>query len=120
MENAGQQTPGNRTRGRRLARLSETSLRINESLDVGTALRAVMDVFLEPANIVGFESASHPYGGRDVEVAVRVNQDFHIRADGLAHRGDGIRSERRACGRNLTLHVAAMALPHLRHEGGRS
>ena len=43
MENADQAVGGLESAGDRLSRLSEASLRINESLDVGTALRAVMD-----------------------------------------------------------------------------
>ena len=43
MKNAGQPRHGNEPKGDRLSRLSEASLRINESLDVDTALRAVME-----------------------------------------------------------------------------
>ncbi|MYC38437.1 MAG: response regulator [Chloroflexi bacterium] len=43
MENEGQPTQGTEPLGDRLSRLSQASLRINESLDVDTALRAVMD-----------------------------------------------------------------------------
>ena len=43
MENAGQPIEGTDSAGDRLSRLSQASLRINESLDVDTALQAVMD-----------------------------------------------------------------------------
>ncbi len=43
MENANQSVQRNEPQGDRFRRLSEASLRINESLDVNTALRAVMD-----------------------------------------------------------------------------
>ena len=43
MENDGQSVQGMESPGDRLSRLSQASLRINESLDVDTALRAVMD-----------------------------------------------------------------------------
>ena len=43
MENTGQPVPGTEPAGDRLSRLSAASLRINESLDLGTALRAVME-----------------------------------------------------------------------------
>ena len=43
MDNPGQPAQGMEPPGDRLSRLSEASLRINESLDVETALRAVMD-----------------------------------------------------------------------------
>ena len=43
MENDGQPAPGGELPGERLTRLSQASLRINESLDVDTALQAVME-----------------------------------------------------------------------------
>ena len=43
MENAGQPVRGADPAGDRLSHLSQASLRINESLDLDTALRAVMD-----------------------------------------------------------------------------
>ena len=43
MENAEQPVQGTDPTGDRLSRLSQASLRINESLDLDTALRAVMD-----------------------------------------------------------------------------
>ena len=43
MENASQSPQGTDPTGDRLARLSLASLRIDESLDMETALRAVMD-----------------------------------------------------------------------------
>ena len=43
MENASQPGYGDETTGDHLSRLSQASLRINESLDVDTALRAVME-----------------------------------------------------------------------------
>ncbi len=43
MENAGQRLQETKPMGDRLSRLSQASLRINESLDVDTVLRAVMD-----------------------------------------------------------------------------
>ncbi len=43
MENADQRAPGAEPPGDRLSRLSQASLRINESLDVDTALQAVME-----------------------------------------------------------------------------
>lgn len=43
MENADQSVRGMEPAGDRLSRLSQACLRINESLDVDTALRAVMD-----------------------------------------------------------------------------
>ena len=43
MEKAGQPVRGMEPMGDRLSRLSQASLHINESLDVDTALRAVMD-----------------------------------------------------------------------------
>ena len=43
MDNSGKPFQGMDPAGDRLSRLSQASLRINESLDVDTALRAVMD-----------------------------------------------------------------------------
>lgn len=43
MENADQPVEGMEPTSDRLSRLTQASLRINESLDVDTALRAVMD-----------------------------------------------------------------------------
>ena len=43
MENSGQRPPRAEPPGDRLSRLSQASLRINESLDVDTALQAVME-----------------------------------------------------------------------------
>ena len=43
MEHADQRPPGTEPPGDRLSRLSQASLRINESLDVDTALQAVME-----------------------------------------------------------------------------
>ena len=43
MQNEGQPAPGGELPGERLTRLSQASLRINESLDVDAALQAVMD-----------------------------------------------------------------------------
>ena len=43
LENDGQTPRGGELPGERLSRLSQASLRINESLDVDTALQAVME-----------------------------------------------------------------------------
>ena len=52
-----------------------------------------------------------------MKVAVGVYQDFHVRAYGLAHRGNRVGGKSGARGGNLALQVATVMLAHLWHEG---
>ena len=69
-----------------------------------------MRVWLQPLR--------QPHGGRDVVVAVGVDQDLDRRADRLAHRGDDVDAQLLAGRRDLAGDVAGVIRPHLQERVG--